>query len=62
MAKIKQIIIGAKKSKAYQTYECTEIIDIEEGDDVEQVKISAQERCRKSCMTEIGIDTVSSKF
>jgi hypothetical protein len=53
---IKEIIIGCKKSKNYQTYECTEVITIIEGEDVDAIKDEAFERCRKSTDEQIAID------
>lgn len=47
--KIKEIIVDVKRSKNYQTYGCSEVITIEEGDNVEQLKKEAFERCNVNC-------------
>lgn len=54
--KLEKIRVTAKKSRNYQTYECTETILIEEGDDVEKVKREAANRCRKHCCGQFDID------
>ena len=53
--KIKTISVEIKKSSNYQTYGCSENIEIEEGDNVEEVRREAQARCRKAVMEQITI-------
>lgn len=54
--KIKEITIDVKKSKNFQTYSCSEVITIEEGDDIAKIKQEAYDRCRIATMTQIELD------
>jgi len=53
--KIKEIGVEVKKSADYQTYTCSEVITIEEGDDLESERRQAQARCRKAVMEQIKL-------
>ena len=52
--KIKELIIDVKRSKNYQTYGCSEVITLEQDDDVEQVKKESFERCNINCLYQIA--------
>jgi len=54
--KTKEIIIEVKKSKNYQTYGCSEVITIEEIDDIKTVKKEAFDRCKRTVMAQIMMD------
>ena len=56
MAKIKEIIVECKLSKNYNTHGFSEVIIIEDGDDVELIKKQAHQRCRMACMNEFKVD------
>ena len=53
--KIKSITVEVKKSKNFQTYGCSEVIEIEENDDVELVRREGQARCRKAVMEQLNL-------
>lgn len=54
--KIKEIYIESKKSKNFQTYTMGELITIEEGDDLDQVRKDAQNRTRMAVIEQLARD------
>jgi len=58
MAKVKEISVGAKKSWSYQTFEASEVILIEDGDDVDLVRKEAQARVRRAVVEQIEIEKI----
>ena len=56
MARIKSITVSVKKSWRYQSFECTEVVDLEQGDNATEVKQIAMARCRKAVVEQIDIE------
>lgn len=54
--KTEQISVEVKKSRNFQTYTAGEVLHIEEGDNVEELRNKAMARCRKAVMNQINID------
>lgn len=54
--KTKEIIIEVKKSRNYQTYGCSEVLTIEEGDNIDSIKKDAFARCKSKVMAQLMMD------
>ena len=52
--KIKEISVEVKKSKNFQTFSCSEVVTLEEGDNAMLVKKQSFERCNIECMEQIA--------
>ncbi len=59
--KIKEITVEVKKSKNFQTYSCSEVLIIENDDNIEAIKTEAFQRCRANVMEQIFIDSLPSE-
>lgn len=55
---INQITVEVKKSKNFQTYTSSEVIEINKDDDIEAIRIKAFTRCRHAVMEQIKLDTL----
>ena len=53
---IKEVSVSVRKSKNYQTYECSEVLLVGEGDDVEALKKEAFNRCRAIVKEQLLLD------
>lgn len=54
--KIKEITIEIKKSKNYQTYGISEVIQIDKSDSVEQIRLEAVKRIRNAVLQALDED------
>jgi len=56
--KTKEIYVEVKKSRNYQTYTAGELLSIESGNIVEELRAAAMARCRKAVMEQIKLDAI----
>lgn len=56
--KIKEISVEVKKSKSFQTFTSSELLTIENDDNIEIIKAEAFKRCRADVMEQIRIDAL----
>ncbi len=57
--KVKEIHVVVRKSYSYQSFECSELIEVEEGDTPEMIEAErrrAQSRSRKAVVEQINLE------